>query len=113
MDVLCLTDVPVSGKRSLKSGMASRDAESIQASLDAARLRVAARVKELYYELFLTYKSIDLVKDMSALFSKVEEAALARYSTGMAPQQEVLMAQTEKYMLLEKEEMLDAEGPVP
>ncbi len=97
---------PYPGKRSLKSEMASRDAESIQASLDAARLRVAARVKELYYELFLTYKSIDLVKDMSALFSKVEEAALARYSTGMAPQQEVLMAQTEKYMLLEKEEML-------
>jgi outer membrane protein TolC len=97
---------PYPGKRSLKSGMASRDAESIQASLDAARLRVAARVKELYYELFFAYKSLDLVKDMSALFSKVEEAALARYSTGMAPQQEVLMAQTEKYMLLEKEEML-------
>ncbi|MBI5100021.1 MAG: TolC family protein [Nitrospirae bacterium] len=96
---------PYPGKLSLKSEMASRDAESILASLDAARLRVAARVKELYYELFLTYKSIDLVKDMSALFSRIEEAALARYSTGMAPQQEVLMAQTEKYMLLEKEEM--------
>jgi outer membrane protein TolC len=35
----------------------------------------------------------------------VEEAALARYASGMAPQQEVVMAQTEKYMLLEREEM--------
>jgi outer membrane protein TolC len=43
---------------------------------------------------------------MSGLFTKIEDAALARYSTGMAPQQEALMAQTEKYMLLEKEEML-------
>ncbi len=41
-----------------------------------------------------------------SLFSKIEDAALARYSSGMTSQQEVLMAQTEKYMLLEKEEML-------
>jgi hypothetical protein len=39
--------------------MASRDAER-SGSLDAARLRVAARVKELYYELFLTYKASTL-----------------------------------------------------
>jgi len=97
---------PYPGKRSLKSEMALRDSESLQASLDFARLRVAARVKELYYDLLFTYKEIDLVKDTSFLFSRIEEAALARYSTGMAPQQEVLMAQTEKYMLLEKEEML-------
>jgi len=98
---------PYPGKLSLKSEMAARDAESLGASLDSARLRVAARVKELYYELFYTYKSIDLVRDMTGLFSRIEDAALARYSTGMAPQQEVLMAQTEKYMLLEKDEMLN------
>ncbi|MBI4844554.1 MAG: TolC family protein [Nitrospirae bacterium] len=97
---------PYPGKLSLKSEMASRDAESLEASRDFTRLKVTARIKELYYELFFTYKSIDLVKEMSALFSRIEEAALARYSTGMAPQQEVLMAQTEKYMFLEKEEML-------
>ncbi len=98
--------IPYPGKLSLKSEMAARDAESIGASLDSARLKVVARVKELYYELFYTYKSIDLIKDMSGLFTRIEDAALARYSTGMAPQQEVLMAQTEKYMLLEKDEML-------
>ncbi len=97
---------PYPGKLSLKSEMAERDAESLSASLESARLKVTAGVKELYYELFYTYKSIDFVKDMSGLFSRIEDAALARYSTGMAPQQEVLMAQTEKYMLLEKDEML-------
>ncbi|MEW6601029.1 MAG: TolC family protein [Nitrospirota bacterium] len=98
--------IPYPGKLSLKSAMAERDAESLGASLDSARLKVAARVKELYYELFYLYKSIDLIKEMSGLFTRIEDAALARYSTGMAPQQEVLMAQTEKYMLLEKDEML-------
>ena len=98
--------LPFPGKRSLKGEMASKDTESLTALADYARLSIIVRVKELYYELFLTYKNIGLIRDKAALFSRIEDAAIARYSSGMAPQQEVLMAQTEKYMLLEKEEML-------
>ena len=97
---------PFPGKLSLKEKMALSDSESLKAIYDAARLSTVARVKELYYSLFLAYKSIDLLRDKADLFSRMENASLARYSSGMAPQQEVLMAQTEKYMLLEKEEML-------
>ncbi|MBI4848271.1 MAG: TolC family protein [Nitrospirae bacterium] len=97
---------PYPGKLSLKGQMAARDAESLNALTDSARLKTIGRVKELYYDLFFSYKNIDLIKDKTALFSRIESAALARYSTGMAPQQEVIMAQTEKYMLLEQEEML-------
>ncbi|MBI5204463.1 MAG: TolC family protein, partial [Nitrospirae bacterium] len=97
---------PFPGKLSLKGEMAERDAEALKSSYDAIRLRTIARVKELYYELFLAYKGIDLIKERTALFLRIENAAIARYSAGMTPQQEVLMAQTEKYMLLEKEEML-------
>ncbi len=96
---------PFPGKLSLKGEMTSRDAESLKASSASIRLKTIARVKELYYELLLAYKNIDLIKDRTILFSRIEDAALSRYSTGMAPQQEVLMAQTEKYMLREKEEM--------
>ncbi len=97
---------PFPGKLSLKGEMAQKDAESQAASSDSIRLKTIARVKELYYGLFFVYRNMDLIKDRTALFSRIEDAALARYSTGMAPQQEVIMAQTEKYMLLEKEEML-------
>ena len=55
--------------------------------------------------MFLAYKNIDLLSDKTVLFSRIEDAAVARYASGMGMQQEVLMAQTEKYMLLEKEEM--------
>lgn len=96
---------PFPGKRGLKGEMAARDAESSEALYRAQRLRTVAQVKELYYDLFLAYKNIDIIADKTALFSKIEDAALARYSSGMASQQEVLMAQTEKYMLLEKETM--------
>jgi len=97
--------LPYPGKLALKGEMASRDAESLKDQVDSARLNAIVRVKELYYDLFLAYTNIDLLRDKAALFSRTEDAALARYSAGMAPQQEVLMAQTEKYMLLEREEM--------
>lgn len=96
---------PFPGKRSLKGSMASGDAESSEASYQAVRLKTIATVKELYYELFRAWKDLDLIQDKTVLFSRIEDAALARYKTGMATQQEVLMAQTEKYMLLEKELM--------
>jgi cobalt-zinc-cadmium efflux system outer membrane protein len=93
------------GKRSLKEEMATRDAEGLAALYSAAKLRLAARIKELYYDLFLAYKTIDILKEKTDLFLRIEDAATARYSSGMGSQQEVVMSQTEKYMLLEKEEM--------
>jgi outer membrane protein, heavy metal efflux system len=93
------------GKRSLKEEMATRDSEGQAAFYNAAKLRLAGRIKEVYYDLFLAYKTVDILKERSDLFSRVEDAATARYSSGMGSQQEVVMAQTEKYMLLEKEEM--------
>ncbi len=98
--------LPFPGKRGIKGEMAARDAGSVEAMYHATRLGVVARVKELYFDLFLAYRDIDLVQEKTDLFSRIEAAALARYSAGMAPQQEVLMAQTEKYMLTEKETML-------
>lgn len=98
--------LPFPGKLSLKGEMAARETESLYAAHEALKLKIVSRVRELYYDLFLAYKNIDLINDRTALFSRIEEAALARYSTGMGMQQEVLMAQAEKYMLLEKEEMM-------
>jgi outer membrane protein, heavy metal efflux system len=93
------------GKRDLKAEMATWDAQGLADLYNAAKLRLAARIKALYYDLFLAYKTIDLLQERTDLFSKVEDAAVARYASGMGSQQEVIMAQTEKYMLLEKVEM--------
>lgn len=96
---------PFPGKRGLKGEMATKDMESQKAMHAATQLKVVATVKQLYYELFLAYKSIDILKELTEHFSRIEDAAHARYSSGMGSQQEVVMAQTEKYMLLEREEM--------
>ncbi len=96
---------PFPGKLGLREEFASKDAETFGDFHVSTRLRVSAKVKELYYDLLLAYKDLELVRAKTALFSQIEDAALARYSSGKGSQQEVLMAQAEKYMLLEKEEM--------
>lgn len=93
------------GKQKLKEEMTERDAESLEAMHELLKLKTVARVKELYYDLFLAYKNIDLLKDKRDLLTRIEGLTLERYAAGKAMQQDVIMAQTEKYMLLEKEEM--------
>ena len=59
---------PFPGKLSLKGEMALRDSESLKASYESTKLTTVARIKELYYDLFLTHKNIDLIRDKTALF---------------------------------------------
>ena len=94
------------GKRALKEEMVKLDVDGLTAMHKLLQLKTVARVKELYYDLFLAYKNIDLVSGKRELLLRIEDLTLARYSAGKSMQQDVLMAQTEKYMLLEKEEML-------
>ena len=85
--------------------MAQFDSESLQAMHRNLVLKTESRVKELYYDLFLAYKSLDLVTQRGDLLDRIESLSMSRYSSGAGTQQEVLMAQTEKYMLLERAEM--------
>jgi outer membrane protein TolC len=94
------------GKRALKGEAATREEESLSASSQAVRLRTISTIRELYADLFLAHQSMDLIREKGVILRKLEDAALARYAAGGGMQQEVLMAQTEKYMLLEREEML-------
>jgi cobalt-zinc-cadmium efflux system outer membrane protein len=97
--------IPFPGKLELKGRMAEREAEALEANVEVLSLQVVSRVKELFHELFLAHKTLEILSRTLSLFQRVEEAALARYSSGKGEQQEVLMAQTERYMLLEREEM--------
>jgi outer membrane protein TolC len=93
------------GKLSLKENMVKLDVQGMEAMHEVLKLKTAARIKELYFDLFLAYKNIELLQDKRIVFARIEDLTVARYAAGKAMQQEVLMAQTEKYMLLEKEEM--------
>ena len=95
---------PFPGKLSLKGEIAGKEAERAEKTYEAVRLNTLAQVKEMFYDLFLVHKKIDLLNEKYDLFLQVEDAALARYSSGKGTQQEVLAAQAGKYTLLERRE---------
>ncbi|MDA8091787.1 MAG: TolC family protein [Nitrospiraceae bacterium] len=97
---------PYPGKLGLKGEIARQDALSMRESYEDLRLRIALQVKELFFDLLLNYKELDIIAQRYSLFTELEKAALARYSSGLASQEEVILAQTEKYTLLETKEEL-------
>lgn len=99
---------PYPGKLGLKGEMAEKESESLKYESEMAEINLIQRIRELYSDLFLAYKELEIAGSQKVLFEKIEEASLARYASGMGGQQDVLMAQTEKYMLMENGEMLKA-----
>jgi outer membrane protein TolC len=73
---------PFPGKRSLRAEASRKESESLGATHESVRLKIVLRVKELYYDLLLGYRNLDLIRERTALAVRIEEAALARYATG-------------------------------
>ena len=87
--------IPYPGKTRLRTEIASRDADAETLAYEAVGRRVAAEVKQAYFDLAYIDRSLDILqKDREALegFEKVTEI---RYSVGKAAQQDVLRAQLE------------------
>lgn len=94
--------IPYPGKLMAKGDVAAREADTLGIQADIVRFKTESRVKELYYDLFLAYKRLDILKRKENLLAGMEQAALARYSAGVGSTQDVLMAQSEKYLLLDQ-----------
>ena len=97
--------LPFPGKRALRGDMAREEAGSFQAAAGTVRLTTVRAVTEIFYDLFFSYKNLDIIEERKILFARLEDAASARYGSGMGALDEVVRAQTEKYMLLERETM--------
>jgi outer membrane protein TolC len=96
---------PWPGKRTLQEEAAVLEAEAENASAEMVRREVILKVTQAYYDLVLITKELDLIRTRMPLVEQMEDIALKRYAAGTLTQDEVFMAQAEKYMLLEAEEM--------
>lgn len=97
---------PFPGKLSIKGETAAGDVNALREAAMGVKTRVVQRIKELYFDLSLAYRTLDLIHEQSTLFRLAADAAAARYAAGRGSQQDVLAVQTEELRLLEKKEML-------
>lgn len=87
--------IPYPGKLDLRAAMASREAETELQQVEAARLSVAARVKQAYYRLAFTYAVRDVLARNTDLLDTLLKVSEGRYAVGQAAQQDVIKAQTQ------------------
>ncbi len=88
-------EIPFPGKLRLKGEIASREAEGMEQEYLAVRLGVIARLKEAYYELQLSRKSIAIIEKNQQLLVQFSQAAEAGYAVGQMAQADVFRAQAE------------------
>lgn len=93
---------PYPGKLRLQSAMSERDVESARADCEAARRRIVLDVTIAYADYFYIDKAIEATQKNKDLLEKLASIAEAQYRVGKAMQQDVLRAQVEISMLLEK-----------
>src|SRR6266446_8837870 len=93
-------DIPYPGKLRLKGEIARRDADVSQQQIESVRRAVLAELKGTYFQLAYLSKTLTILEEDGALLKQVEQAADARYRSGMGTQQDVLQAQLQKTKLL-------------
>jgi outer membrane protein TolC len=104
--VMVSQEIPYPGKLALRGAIASREADAEQQQIEAARLSVAARVKQAYYSLAYTYAVGDVLARNKALLDTLLKVSENRYSVGQAAQQDVIKAQTQLSILDLQEERI-------
>src|SRR5216683_2841306 len=93
-------DIPYPGKLRLKGEIAKREAEVSQQQVESVRRAVLAELKGTYFQLAYLSKTLTILEQDRELLRQVEQAADARYRSGMGTQRDVLQAQLQKTKLL-------------
>ncbi len=92
-------NLPFPGKLALKGEVASRSAEMAEQVFHAKERELVARVKQAYYDLFLTHKAIRIHHEQVELLGQFVEITTAKFRTGKGSQADVLKAQMELSLL--------------
>ena len=94
-----LQPLPFWGKRDLKREVAAAEAAQADGRAVDSWAEIAARIKNLYAQYWLTGQALQLTRDNIALTGQLEQIAQARYAGGLVAQQDAIRAQVERSML--------------
>jgi len=93
-------EIPYPGKLHLKGEIAKREAEVSQQQIESVRRGVLAELKAAYFQLAYLSKTLAILEQDGELLKQVQQAADARYRSGMGTQQDLLQAQLQQTKLL-------------
>jgi outer membrane protein TolC len=93
--------LPFAGKRKLKEEIASKEAETYRWSIEERKLELTRMVKEAYYQIYFTDKSLGILEKNIKIIDDFITLAQTKYSVGQGAQQDIYKA------LLERSRMLD------
>jgi outer membrane protein TolC len=95
-------DIPYPGKLRLRGQIAQKEAQVRQQMYESVRRAVLVEVKADYFELGYLATKLSILRGDGELLGEVEQAAEARYRSGLANQQDVLQAQFQQTRLLQE-----------
>lgn len=98
---------PFFGKRGLRSEVAQREANAIGQGFRDKQNEIVRRVKETFYELYITDRSLEVVAKNREVLKEFVKIAETKYSVGKGIQQDVLKAQVELSKLLDEQIRLE------
>ena len=93
-------DIPYPGKLRLKGEIAKREADVSQQQIESVRRSVLAELKAAYFQLAYLSKTLAILEQDGELLKQVQQAADARYRSGIGTQQDLLQAQLQQTKLL-------------
>jgi outer membrane protein, heavy metal efflux system len=100
---------PLGDKRELRRGIAAADASVADARRGATLAEIRMRAKVAYGQYWYAAQAQRVTENLRALMVDLEQVARARYGSGLAPQQDVIKAQTELTTLRTDLVMIGAE----
>jgi cobalt-zinc-cadmium efflux system outer membrane protein len=100
-------NLPFPGKLALKGDVASRSAEMIEQTVRAKERELVARLKQAYYDLFLSQKAVEIHHEQVELLRQFVAIANAKFRAGKGSQADVLKAHVELSLLLQHLPVLD------
>ncbi|MDR3763562.1 MAG: TolC family protein [Acidobacteriota bacterium] len=99
--------LPLGGKRELRRSLAAVDVKSGEADALAVRRRLKAAAAADYYDYYYATRALEVTAKDKARLEQMVSTTEARYSVGKAMQADVLRAQLEVSMLLQRQAALE------
>lgn len=100
-------EIPFPGKLGLKSRVAATEAEAVRWDYETTRRRLVADLKTAYVEYQYLSHSLDILERNKERLDQFRQIAEARFSVGQGVQQDVLKAQVEISLILERQALVD------